>query len=504
LVNRAPTSQKFFWTLLPCAIVLVLAAWLRGAEYDEQYTLFLTAGLPRPDWPATVFPAGLARQIQAGHATWGDIARDLRVTDVHPPLYFWLVSLWRWAVGPGLFEARLFSVVLGVGALALVGVIARVSRLPPVWAMLLTLGCYGFTYTSMVARGFALAQLLLLGGVAAMLSGRRLRHFLLAGVLFGAATLSNYLAVFTVGACLLAIALEALWPRRDPGTTFRQALAVLAGFLVFIPGDLWWYLAQRGSRTGQFPPFSLSHSLARLAIRFSGNILGGIPLYVHGIASMALTAALGLLLLGLITSIVWRWRRIATPRTRLMFGLAVMAPIVGLLLLGMLFNNTPIEVRYLTFSTPFAGLLLAGAPRPRGAAALLTVQAASIAGLMLAPQTMQPAGAAAHAAAALVLDGIVLLPRGNDGVGVVGAFAIESPPALPLLLIPAGATPEQIRTRIGPWHRVVLALLEQDDSSRAASEAMRRALISPDWREVARGPNVAVYERVVAVLKGPL
>jgi hypothetical protein len=155
-------------------------------------------------------------------------------------------------------------------------------------------------------------------------------------------------------------------------------------------------------------------------------------------------------------------------------------------------------VRYLTFSTPFAGLLLAGALGTRGAAVLLIVQAASIAGLMLAPQTMQPARAAAHAAAALVEDGVVLLPRGNDGVGVVGAFAIEAPPALPLLLIRAGETPVDIRARIAPWRRVVLALLDQDASSRAAGEAMRRALTEPDWRPVARGPNVEVYERIGA------
>jgi hypothetical protein len=204
---------------------------------------------------------------------------------------------------------------------------------------------------------------------------------------------------------------------------------------------------------------------------------------------------LGILLASLLILIAWRWRQIGTPSGRRMFALAALAPGVGLLILGAIFNNTPIEVRYLAFSAPFVGLLLAGALSVRGAAVVLAVQAISIAGLMLAPQTMQPAGAAAQAAAALVEDGVVLLPRGNDGVGVVGAFAIESPPALPLLLILADATPEQIRARVRPWHRVVLALLEQDAASRAASEAMRTALTGPGWREVARGPNVAVYER---------
>jgi uncharacterized membrane protein len=439
--------------------------------------------------------------MQAGHAGMAAIAHDLRATDVHPPLYFWLVAIWRDAFGHGLFVARLFSVLPGLGALALTGVIARTARVPPVPAMLLTLGCYGFTYTSVVARGFALALLLLLGGVAGLLHGRRLWHFVLAGALLGAATLTNYLAVFAALACLLATGLEVVLPHRGgtsaPGGVGAsgRAIAVFLGFLAFIPADLWWFLAQRNARPGQFPPFSLTQSLARLAVRFTGDILGGLPLYLPGVASMGLTALLGLLVIWLIARVVWRWRHIGIAHARTLFGLAALAPPVGLLVLGAIFNNTPIEVRYLTFSTPFAGLLLAGALDRGTAIVLLAVQAAAIAGLMLAPQTMQPARAAAHAAAALVQDGVVLLPRGNDGVGVVGAFAIEAPPALPLLVIPALASPEEIRARIQPWHRVVLALLEQDAGSRAASAAMRQALTDPGWREVAHDANVAVYVR---------
>jgi hypothetical protein len=268
------------------------------------------------------------------------------------------------------------------------------------------------------------------------------------------------------------------------------------GFLVFIPADLWWFLAQRNARVGQFPPFSLIQSLSRLAVRSAGAIMGGLPLYVGGFTSHVFAAALGLALLGLAVGIVWRWRGIATTHARTMFGLAALAPPVGLLALGAIFDNTPIEVRYLAFSTPFAALLLAGALGARNTAVLLCVQAASIIGLVLAPQTMQPAWAAAHAASDLVRDGIVLLPRGNDGVGVVGGFAIEAPPALPLLVIPASDTPDRIRARIGAARRVVLVLLEQDDASRVTSQTMREAMATPDWREVARGPNVAVYERI--------
>jgi hypothetical protein len=487
--------------LVPSTVVLCLAAWLRGAEYDEQYTLFLTSGVPRPVWPATVFPAGLALELQSGHAGLAAIAHDLRATDVHPPLYFWLVSLWRELLGPGLFVARLLSVLLGVGTLALTGMTAQAARVPVVPAMLLTLGCYGFTYTSVVARGFALALLLILAGVVCSLRGQRVWHFALAGVLFGAATLTNYLSVFAATACLLAIALEARWTKQPgAGTRVRrtpgQAIAMLTGFVVFLPADLWWFLAQRNTRPGQFPPFSLGQSLLRLAVRFTGDILGGLPLYVSGAASVGLAVALGLLLIWLVVRIVWFWRGIGTPSTRTLFGLAALAPPLGLLILGAIFDNTPIEVRYLTFSTPFVGLLLAGVLGWRGTTVVLGVQAAALAGLMLAPQTMQPARAAARAAAALVQDGVVLLPRGNDGVGIVGAFAIESPPSLKLLLVPALASPEQMRALVRPWHRVVLALLEQDAAGHAASAAMRSALAEPGWREVAHETNIAVYIRV--------
>src|SRR3984957_12686339 len=203
LVSRFGPRSRFLAILLSGALVLLLVAWQRGAEYDEQYTLFLTSGVARPDWPASVFPAGLARELQSGDASMTAIAHDLRVTDVHPPLYFWLVALWRRCFGHDLFEARLLSVACGLGALALTGIIALRSRINPLAAMLFTLGCYGFAYTSVVARGFSLAQLLVLCGVAVLLRARRSRGYALAGALFGAAMMANYLAAFTACACVL-------------------------------------------------------------------------------------------------------------------------------------------------------------------------------------------------------------------------------------------------------------------------------------------------------------
>jgi Dolichyl-phosphate-mannose-protein mannosyltransferase len=504
--------------LLLAALVLTAAAWLRGAEYDEQYTLFLTAGTPRPDWPKTVFPAGAVAAAQAGHATLAGIARDLRATDVHPPLYFWAMSVWRSVFGPGLFAARMLSVLCGVVSLGLVGMIARRCAIRPAVAMLITLGCYGFVYTNAIARGFAPAQMLTLCGVV-LLFGRRP---LLAGACLGAACCCNYLAVF-IG--VAAVAVTGAWP----------AVAAAAPFLAL---DAWFFAAQHAARPRQFPAFEVWPSLLRLTEYQVASVFGGLPLYVDGNARMAVGAGVGLasvLLAGCVALV----RPLASgPGVRVLLAAAV-APPVGLLALGAVFDNTPIELRYLSFGVPFIGLLAAMSVSPRYYRAsilcdgrawlgrqsfaivgnaktwvagpspamthrenvamtrllplILTIQLAGIFGLLFAPRTMQPARAAAAEAGRLAGDGIVVLPAGNDGVGIVGAFGIEAPPGLPILLI---RPTDPIAERMAPFRRVVLAMLAQDRDSTATILSLRAAFSAPNWRRVLIGSNLEVYERI--------
>jgi hypothetical protein len=454
--------------------VLTAAAWLRGAEYDEQYTLFLTAGMPRPAWPETAFPAGMVAAARAGHAGPAEIARDLRATDVHPPLYFWAVAWWRIAVGPGLFAARLFSVLCGVVSLALAGSIARRCGASPVAAMLITLGCYGFVYTNAIARGFAPAQLFGLAGVALLLG----RRPVLAGTMFGAACGCNYLAVFVAAA---AVASAREW---------RAAAAALP----FLALDAWFFAAQHGSRPDQFPPFALGPSLVRLGAYQVAAVFGGLPLYVDGALRIAVGAVVGLAAAGVVVSVVLARPWMGGSGLRLVLAAAA-APPAGLLLLGAVFNNTPIEMRYLSFGLPFVAVLVASVRCRPLLPAVLALQAAAIAGLLLSPRTMQPARAAAAEAAALADSGIVLLPRGNDGVGIVGAFGIEAPPALPVLLV---RPDDAVIGRISPWRRVTVAALGQDRDSRATLAMLRGVLCAPNWRLVANGSNVEVYERTEA------
>ena len=60
-MNEAVCRMPFLSVLLVAALLLAGVAWLRSAEYDEQYTLFLTGGVARPIWGADVITAGNVR-----------------------------------------------------------------------------------------------------------------------------------------------------------------------------------------------------------------------------------------------------------------------------------------------------------------------------------------------------------------------------------------------------------------------------------------------------------
>ena len=90
----------------------------------------------------------------------------------------------------------------------------------------------------------------------------------------------------------------------------------------------------------------------------------------------------------------------------------------------------------------------------------------------------------------------MLLPRGNDGVGIVGAFAVEAPPTLRLLVIGRDASSAEIRARASGYPRATLALLGQDEASRATLSVMRQAFADPCWRAAGEGFNVLAFDRI--------
>jgi hypothetical protein len=492
--------------LLLGAVVLVSAAHGRGAEYDEQYTVFLEAGDARPAWPASVFAVGTVRDRFHGDSSFARIAADLRHGDVHPPLYFWIAAVWRRLFGDTLLSLRLCSALFSLAALGIVGLIARRAGIPAALAMLLTLGCYAFVYTGTVARGFALAQLLALFGVFfaipriaaptapptgdAPSDETKPARPVIVGLLLGAASFANYLAGFTAVPVIVALACRRL----------RDGLLAAVGCGAFVAADLVFFLAQRNSRPGQFPPFGWIDGLTRLGKYGAAGIAGGLPLYVPTALQAAVGAGVAAVLAALAVLVVLRWRHIAARPVRALLAGAALATPAGLLLLGLAFDNTPIELRYFTFAVPYLALLVAGAlgslPRPAAAAcggALLALQAASIAGLVTRPETMQPMRAVALEAAPLGgTDTVVLLPRGQDGVGLVGAFLSAAPDDLRVRLVDRTTN---VADLLHAAPHAALALLDRDRESRAAIAAVLAGFADdPCWRVLPGGSNLVTFE----------
>jgi hypothetical protein len=328
---------------------------------------------------------------------------------------------------------------------------------------------YGFAYTSIVARGFALAQALNILGIALLLSAmrhrnRQFRLSLVAGLAFGAAAFSNYLAVFIFVAAMLWLNLT---PR---GRRILPALAL--GFAAFLPGLLYFFRVQHDARIGQFVAFSLCHATLLLAKDFAASWFGGLPVYAGKSAGLVIFALI-LLAAACFVCIIRNWRA-----ELLLFALCTLSVPAGLLALGILFDNTPIEIRYAAFALPYAALLLA-ATLPRICLYfLLIVEAAGVLGLIVAPSTMQPQAIAAAQLARLAKpSALLLLPFGNDGVGIPGPFIATAPDDQRIELVRPGTQPDLSRERT-----VILAVLDGDGSSkRSSTEILALLRADPCW-----------------------
>jgi hypothetical protein len=287
-----------------------------------------------------------------------------------------------------------------------------------------------------------------------------------AGLALGAACFTNYLAAFPAAAATLWYG----WHRP------RHLAPLLLGLLPFIAADLSFFLDQRNSRIGQFAPFAWAAMGTAMAHAMGGAALGGLPLYLPaGVPRRGAEALLGVTLIALLLLPVLRWRHLGHARPRQLLAMAAIATPAGLVLMGVCAHTMPVEIRYFAFALPPLALLLAAsidslaAPwRRRIAASVLIVQSAAIVGLMTRPETMQPEGSSARLAFRAVGNtGLVLLPRGNDGVGIVAAFITAAPDGLHVLLVDPGCRVNRLRQALAAWPRVTAADIAVDrDSTR--------------------------------------
>ncbi|MDE2514798.1 MAG: glycosyltransferase family 39 protein [Rhodospirillales bacterium] len=427
------------------------------------------------------------------------IAQGLRCCDVHPPLYFWVAALWRRiagasAPGLGLLPIRLLSAIAAMLALSAIAAIACAADIAPALAVLLTAGCYAFAYTAFTARDFAVAEAFLLAGLLAALrttmadTGRAaMPRAMLCGLLLGAACFTNYLAVFTAGTVLLWLLI------RRP----RAGILALLACAAFLPAGGYFFLAQRNARPGQFPRFSLPHALELLARDTGAALFGGLPEYMPADMRALTVAALGLVLCAIAAAMIACRPRPYWNASRLLLASCFLAQLAGLLMLGLVFDNTPIEIRYLCFLCPFFGILAAacvqrrGLPHPAGLA-VLAIQAAAVLGLLFMPQTMQPIEPTLRIIRGMARPGsVALIPYGDDGVGVAGALVNGAPGGLPVLVFRDLSRLPALSDRA----QLLLVDMRTDQASIREADAIATMLRHEGWVPQQHGTQVIVYRR---------
>ena len=227
-------------------------------------------------FPSTPLWLDEALSVNIAEEPFGSITDALR-HDGHPPLYYFALAGWTRVFGDSDFAVRSLSMVLGLIALGLVFVIARKHggrELATMSAFVMAVSPYGVRYSS-ETRMYALVMVLVLIGWialdAAIARPSVLRLVPLAFV-SGALLLTHYWCFFLIGGLLCLLLLHAWFVPAERTPHLRAAIAIVAGFVFFVPwlGGFWYQLRHTGTpwaNTGR-PTRVVSESL----VDFNGGV----------------------------------------------------------------------------------------------------------------------------------------------------------------------------------------------------------------------------------------
>lgn len=512
-------------------LLMVLAAGLLGAgitlrsfEYDETYTHVLLAGELRPDWPREPMTAGELRDRFAGLTTPADITQQLVEHDIHPPFYFWAKSVWRWALGPDPLVSRLMSGLLMLGTFALVWRLAVLAAAPPFIACASATLSYVLIYLGTISRAYALAMTLVM--LAVLLLARLLQRAeqvsarprdwqsiamaACAGLLLGLAVLSHYLAVLVAGSLLATTALLGLL---GPGMRGERRLglgisvAALAGFLP--PFLMVLSLREtQGSADWLLAGFDLGAALLKAGRGQTAALFGGLPVYFSHPWSMlvAMPVVLAALVMAATAALGAVLGRAWQHPVRLLVLAAAIATPVGLFALGVATQRSPFEFRYFVFSAPFVAVVFAigigelarrGLLRLAGLAAgyVLACQAAGALPLPFALETQQEYRHLVRVAEPHWQPGTLLLvPTGEDGVGMNGPWTWEAPRHWLMRVVRTDDEPRALAAQMRQAP-VLLVVTLADNAGRTALSRLRAAMVLDQerWRLVSGTKGLEIW-----------
>ena len=233
-------------TLIVATVIAfaALLAWihLRHASiwYDEAITLLTSSGHAHVDW-------SLGRTQFTPTLDLRGILVDLYRQDVHPPLYFWSLAIWRVVFGASIEVARSFSALFVVATLVLLHRIGREVGVSAAW---IPVAVYAASSAGMWyaydARPYSMATFFI---VLTQFLGRRKSRW--TGFCAAAGFATHYFALLCI-APLLGMKCVQRWK-----TDFRWVLFTLLSFGLCSLPLLGLLRAHFDARPHQYPGFGL-------------------------------------------------------------------------------------------------------------------------------------------------------------------------------------------------------------------------------------------------------
>jgi hypothetical protein len=324
----------------------------RATWADEGISMLQTSATPWPSWPRTPTPAGSVKHVYSGMAPLVTITEDLRRSDIHPPVYYYSLALWRRWLGFSIETARLLSLLYSVGTVLALYLLLRAGgmerRLVPtvVYAMSTCAVFFGST-----ARDYALASLLitlasLFGYLACKAVHYSRAHTAAYSVAMalccGLAFQTHYFSLFPVGAILGWYFIN-LWRGFRTVAIASPLLSISIG-LVGVP-TLMTQLGARPTQNVGFPGWAIE---AKMLLRANLAVLWD-PMYNNRVLQLIAVVGIPALIGVTMYHIVSHRRGMNRKLWALLLALGA-APSLGLLVLDPLFNKQNTYSVYLLFA----------------------------------------------------------------------------------------------------------------------------------------------------------
>jgi hypothetical protein len=301
--------------------------------YDEAITMLTTSGHAQLNWAL-----GLA-QFKP-FANLARIVSELYEQDVHPPLYFWTLALWRVAFGESLEVARALSALFILGTLGLLYRLAIDLRMH--WAsipvVVYALSAVGLRY-AYNARPYAMVSLLIL--LTLLLAHRKSKW---TGVCAAACIATHYFAAL----CVLPILFWQCFAEWK--TNRRWVWLTVISFSICDAPLIPLLRVHIGARPLQYPEFGVFHK--ELWALLKGSMESIMPSTWLPGWTIALFVAASFVSFG-----CW-W---AYKQNKLLVPFTYGAFLGGFLLLAFITNKSIAKMPtdyYLGIAAPFAALLI--------------------------------------------------------------------------------------------------------------------------------------------------